>query len=484
MDDDDEDLGFKIRAAGGTKKKKKKNQGDKGASAQLYAVGFGGCFLISWGITASFLLLNLGFMYNFITIPQTRAHYCVSGAAQWAKSTAADDLLQAVNVWHILNSSVAGLIWRSPQDFTNLGNVLSPAFETMPLLHSVELGFSDRSDTTVVTRRKGALSRGSWSFVKSNSPECYLMGTDGCFGKTGIGTYAAPPWYTFAATLRETPNGGVFYWWQKPEVVVETQDDGPDLLSPAIRLSFKATFPTYRKAGPRWQMVSNRLVDNWQPTQVLGRISLKLAALSGNRLVDKQMGDGKDGSIYLCDSTGAVLASKTPNDVMTVQNGIVRFKYLWEVEKQAARGSLREAFTGSSVKETEEDEDSFVAIEPLDAPLARFAIVVVARSWPAFQSTPLIALAGIAAGVAPTPYVILTVMAVAFVCGQCISTMVKNDGNVGGDGLKGRVSIAATMARTSVSHMPVGEEEEKTTKRKFSVSGGFRKVMSFTPKLF
>lgn len=75
-------------------------------------------------------------------------------------------------------------------------------------------------------------------------------------------------------------------------------------------------------------------------------------------------------------------------------------------------------------------------------------------------------------------------MAVAFVCGQCISTMVKNDGNVGGDGLKGRVSIAATMARTSVSHMPVGEEEEKPTKRKFSVSGGFRKVMSFTPKLF
>jgi len=494
MDDDDDEV-WKTRVAPSTvKKKKKRGQGEKSQNPQLFAASVSGCFLLAWGVTTSFLLLRLGFMYTFDTIPETRALYCVGGAATWAKNVASNDVMQAITVWNMINTSVAGLIWRSPEDYTNLGNVLSPAFETMPLLHSVELGFSDRTGMTKVTRRKDASIRGSWAFVQSSSPECYLMGTDGCVAKAAVqgglrseAMVDLPLWYKHAAALRLTPNGGVFYWWSKPSLVVEeATDNGPAFVSPAIQLSFKVAFPM-RTNGEFMQFPHNPgqfqahnyrwiVPGSSQSTQIMGRITLKLAALGGDRLVDKRLGD--DGSIYLCDATGAIIAARNPGDVLTVEDGVVRFKYIWEVEKKAAEGSVREAFTGSSIKTTEVDEDgTFIAVEVLDPPLARFAIVVVSRTMSSFQSTALIGTAAAAAIVSPTPYLIIIGMAVIFICGQCISTMVKNDGNVGGDASKGRVSIAATMARTTVRHKPKADEDAPR-KSKFGF-GSLKKGMTF-----
>lgn len=436
-------------------------------------------------------------MYTFDTIRDTRAFYCVEGAASWAKNAASGDVMQAITVWNMINASVAGLIWRSPFDYTDLGNVLSPAFETMPLLHSVELGFTDRTAITSVTRRKGASVRGSWSSVQSSSPDCYLMGIDGCAGQgdTSEGSRgiekieeiarktrdknvfiyhgAEGSWKRFASKLRLTPQGGVFYWWTKPAIVVEEAPDngGPSFLSPAIQLAFKAAFPAHERSECFDIIVAQKTVQRCLPlkTEIMGRITLKLAALGGGRLTDKRLGD--DGNIYLCDATGSILAAKEPKDVLTVTDGVVRFKYIWEVEKKAAKGSLREAFTGSSIKTTEVDEDgTFIAVEGLDPPLARFAIVVVSRNWASFQSNALIGTAAAAAIVSPTPYLIIIGMAVIFVCGQCVSTMIKNDGNVGQDSSKGRVSIAATMARTTVRHTPVADEEEKAPKNKLFAS--------------
>lgn len=427
---------------------------------------FGACFLISWGAAVTFLLLTLGFMYTFDTISLTREDYCVNGAAAWAQEKATQQLMQGMEVFNLINSSVAGLVFRGPSDYTNLGNVLAPAFETMPLLHKVEFAFSDRPEMLSITRRIGeAPTRGSVSFMQSTSSDCFLMGMEGCYvsPKSYIFGYEdRVAWYVTGIKLAPTPHGGAFFWADKPDMLVEVAPDGADILNTVAQLIFQVTFPTYRSAST----VDGKVVYGAN-TVVVGRLSLKLGALGGAALVDEQLGD--QGSVYLVDATGIVLASRRSQDMLTIDNGIVRARYLWEVSSADAdlnNPTLRAVFKGTSVVKLVQDDDVFISVQPLEPPLSRFAVVIVAPEWAPFQNKPLIGTSAIASVVAPAPYAIVGALAVIFTLTQCIKTAVTNDGSQGMDmgasENKGRVSVSATLSRHTMSHLPMGMEAEKT----------------------
>jgi hypothetical protein len=406
--------------------------------ARQYTMCAGSCFLISWGLAVTILLLRLGLMYTFDTIRWTREQYGVLGAAEWARTRASRDVYQAVEVWNIINGSIAGLIYMSPQDYSNLIAVLSPAFDLMPSLHSVELAYSDRTSEVVITRSKaegGIVARESSNYMQSDSADCFLMGVNGCINQPEPGQEdTRPEWYNYGSILKTDPYGGAFAWAQEMDVVVEPLPDGGDLLYPAMHLIFQATFPADSPGAG---------------IMAVGRITVKAGALSGNRLVDERL--GKDGSVYVADATGAMVASKEPEDVLTVQDGIVRYKTLWELEGKWT-SSVKSAFKKDhrghvSIEAMHADEDSLVVVEPLEEPCDRFAVVVVARSFTAFEQLAMMGTAAFASIVAPAPYVLVGTLAFFFFWIQCFKTMVKNDGKVGLEGGKNRrISITATMA--------------------------------------
>merc|ERR1719146_616016 len=85
----------------------------------------------------------------------------------------------------------------------------------------------------------------------------------------------------------------MIYWWHIPDLGIEQGEDGVDLLYPAVRLLFKARFPTYTD-GPTsvWATRTN--------TEVIGRVTLKLSGLGGSRLSAKRLGTG--GDLFLVDA--------------------------------------------------------------------------------------------------------------------------------------------------------------------------------------
>jgi len=437
-------------------------RGQKALDARQYTMCIGSIFIVGWGIAVTFLLLNLGLMYKGDTISLTRENYGVKGALALAQTVASKDIVHAIDVWNVVNASIQGLVYTSPTDYTTLDYVISPAFDTMPSFHSLDLAFSDRQAEVTITRRKeGASFGGSRSFIRSTSDDCFLMGDVGCFGRVesipGV-PHIRPDWYTFGQTLKPSPDGGVFYWAQVPELVLEAAADGGDLLSPSIRLVFQVAFPQHPAgSGPR--------------TIVIGRITLKVDALSGNSLVDKRL--GPEGKIYLCDASGAMLASKDTGDILAVENGRVRYKYFWEVGPDWA-SSVRGAFTGSSVRKiVQETDETLVIVEPLETPLSRFAIIVVVPSAGPFETESLILISTIASIVAPAPYSLVGAMAFVFFWAQCAASLNPKT-NSGGDPsqsfqAKRRVSISATINRASrgslgsQSQLPYAEQEEFTT---------------------
>jgi len=238
--------------------------------------------------------------------------------------------------------------------------------------------------------------------------------------------------------LMMTAYGGVFYWAQKPDLVVESSPDGNgDILSPAVRLIFKTVFPEH-------------FTPDGKNTEVIGRITLKVATLSGDRLVDDAI--GKKGAIYLVDATGAMLAARESGDLLMVDDGIIRYKNFWEVGPDWGN-RIKSAFTGSSVKEIISDSGGTLAVvEPCDYPLGRFAVIAVTKEWGPFQNAPLIGTSALASIVAPAPYVITGTLAFFFFWIQCFHTMRTSDGKVGADfAPQKRLSVSATMNRISMS---------------------------------
>jgi hypothetical protein len=451
------------------KSKRHGNARRRGLDARQYTMFFGACFLVSWGLVATVLLLRLGIMYTFDTIVITRQEYGVKGSAALAKAKASQDIAQAMDVWNLINASVVGLVYREPQDYANLVDVLSSAFESVPTLHSVDLAFSDRKSEVTVTRKNVEI--GSSSHMQSNADDCYLIGIDGCSGTNSENT-RQPDWYFFGSGLQPTAYGGAYGWAPVPEIVVESNEDGTDLLSPSIRLIFQATFPSYFSSpGVR--------------AKVIGRITLKVVGLGGDLLADDRLGD--ESTVYLCDATGVMLASQKWGDLLSVAAGQVRYRYFWEVSEEWGP-RVRDAFTGSVVRKKVSDESgTLVVVEPLEEPLNRFGVIVVSPTFVPFRNAALIGTSAVASIVAPAPYVIVVSAAFVMFCAQCFSSMRANDGKVGVESLENRkrVSITATMRRVTVSDNPgEGKDWLPPPKRSstMALKQNFRKVATFMRK--
>lgn len=440
-EEDDDEVRWKTRQSGNLKKSKKGRLGlKKKLDARQYAIFGGIVFLTSWGLAVTFLLLNLGIMYNFSTVPTTREDYSVKGAAEWAKKQAAEDLMQGIEVWNVINGSIMGWVYRTPTDYTNLGNVLRPVFDTMPALYSIELAFNDRASQVTLTRRKGGTDMvmvGPSSLMQASSADCFLMGVEGCASQPltmPLEQVPRPLWYKFGLGIPSTAYGGAISWWMDPEIVVQTAADGGDLLTPAVRLMFNLAFPKYYDKNGAYAVV-------------VGRITLSLSALGGSRLKDERLGD--EGKILLVDAGARVLASQEVMDVLGVEYGRVRFRSLYEAGRSWGASSVMNAFRVDVIKEMKTQSDkTFIAVEPLPSPLGRFGIVVVAPSREPFQNVALVGTSAIASIVAPAPYVLAGGFAVLFIIGQCFATMRKNDGKVGFEAMSkgGRKSISDTIS--------------------------------------
>lgn len=482
---EDEDDGDQIRrrmSSGFHKSKSKAFGKRRRLDAKQYTMCIGSCFLILWGLSVTVLLLQMGIMYTFDTIIMTRKEYAVNGAAEWAKAKASRDVHQAVDVWNIINASVNGLVYKSPQDYSNLAAVLSPAFDVMPSLHSVEFAYSDRTAQVVVTRSKkenGAEVNyfhgwESSSHMQSNSADCFLMGVTGCVGTDSESIInplklpekmKRPPWYETALGLKTVGLfGDAFAWQPEQDLVVESTPQDGDLISPSIRLLFRVTFPMHQIDG--------------KSTVATGRITVKVAALGGDRLVDNRLGD--DGAIYVCDTNGVLLSSRDRLDVLRVEDGIVQSTKIWDDGRSWSSG-IREAFKGNSIEAMQTDGGTLVVVEPLESPLDRFAVVVVAPSLIPFGHVVLIGTSALASIVAPAPYAITATIATIFFCFQCFRTMVKNDGKVGYNSTSkrnARVSISATMAKHGSPGFP-GFGKDKRSPSEIMREGKLQRLMSF-----
>jgi hypothetical protein len=162
-----------------------------------------GCFAIAWAISATVVLLQLTIQYAFGTVVKNRMDYSAQGAAEWARAVAEKDVGQAYEAWHLLNTSIIGLVYREPEDYTNLANVLAPAFDTLPALHSIQLAFSDRPSEVYVSRQRVSLRQSS-VLMKSTSSECFLLGPDACVEQLAEDVHGGsrPQWYLDAQALR------------------------------------------------------------------------------------------------------------------------------------------------------------------------------------------------------------------------------------------------------------------------------------------
>lgn len=144
-----------------------------------------------------------------------------------------------------------------------------------------------------------------------------------------------------------------------------------------------------------------------------GRVTLSLGSLSGPALRDTRLGE--DGSVYLCDGAGQILASQSPEElvVVDVQTGSLRFRNIWELPTTEAFTGLREAFLGDTAKgatfrgKGEEYTSWLAVVVPLPEPHGRFATVVVSRSVQGFGDDTMRSLSFVAVVAAALPYFVL-----------------------------------------------------------------------------
>lgn len=370
--------------------------------ARQYMFACLGCFAVSWAISATVLLLRLTIMYAFDVVVQTRLDYSAEGAAEWARVVAEKDVGQAYEVWHLLNTSMLGLVYREPEDYTNLANVLAPAFDILPALHSVQLAFSDRPSELYVSRRKVALSSESSVLMQSTSTECFLLGPDGCVEQMEMAApgQSRPQWYLDAEAM-SPPRIATFQWASNPQIVVETNADSVDSFTLCIRLLFRAAFPRY-------------------PATVIGQVLMKTAALSGDRLVDSRLGE--EGKIMLVDASGILLASRDPMDLLQVSNGIVHMNTIGTVDPKCGT-VFQSASSSDSIASTQDDSNELIIVEPLRHSMQRFAIVVKAPSVTPFTNSNLLTTAILSAFVGPAPYVLALAVTVVIFGSQCVYSL-------------------------------------------------------------
>jgi hypothetical protein len=390
------------------REREKMGSKSKKTDARQCATVFITVFFVGWSITVTVLLMRMAIMYTFDIVAQTRKDYSMKGAAKWAKREAEKDLEQAVEVWQVINASILGLVYREPEDYTNLAKVLAPAFDTLPQLYALQFAFSDRLSEVYVSKPKNALTNVSSVLMQSTAQECFLLGPSGCVEPLdpNLPGLSRPQWYQDAMT---TVPLGAYLWADDPRIVVDISADGTRYFSPCVDLLFRITFPSYPSSGTGTK------------TQAVGRITLKLSALGGGRLVDQRL--GKEGKIILVDGSGVVLASENPFDLLVATDSAVRFKKYMEVNSGIA-SKVQSALTQTSIAQMQDDSaKELIVVEPLVAPMQRFAVVVVAPSLSPFTDSALFVSSIVAVFMAPAPYVMALAAAFALFLLQCISSL-------------------------------------------------------------
>jgi len=241
-----------------------------------------------------------------------------------------------------------------------------------PLVRGVELNFQDGPAVVSVQRGQGTDGLLEVQLQSNNIADCFLLGMDGCID-VGVDFGRRPEWYWNGLGINKTSAGDAVAWDPMPELV--NRDMGN------ITTVINVFFPSYRLAF--------RSVSSDTGNFAVGRVTLEIGDLSGQRLQDKRL--GPSGKVYLVDRQGVIIASEASADLLVVEkpSGLVRFRRIWELPAGWA-SSLRGKFghgTGNAKVTT--DSGMFVALSWLPEPLGHFAIVVAVDGSDTFAVAPL-----------------------------------------------------------------------------------------------
>lgn len=374
-----------------------------------YAMAGAGCAVLMWLVLLPLLLLLITYRYTFIVIDDTREWYGVNGCAEWAKAVVAYEFNSALAAHATVHRSARMGIYRTAEDLDTVEHMLAPIFQGTAMLQSVDLAFANANFTLRATWDGDV---GGRLLLQSSADDCASLGPDACFDDTGYRT-----WYTFGEALPLTTseeaaqgNGtgdGAFGWPGTPELLTENStdgmkapesEDGEPVALPALRLVFRSSFLPAGEASPLF----------------MGRVTFELGRLSGGRLKDDRLGD--DGRVYVCDSSGTLLAARDPKSLVftDISSGAMRLKHIWElgdsgeapVPSSVLRQMVQKAFSNGYAADpvTSFTDGTLVVVSLLSPPLENFAVVVVVPSWEPFANTTILWLSLVSAFIAPLPY--------------------------------------------------------------------------------
>lgn len=377
-------------------------------------------FLGLWVVSITIILMLVAVRYLGTTVQNDREWYLLHGCTSWAQAEVERLLYAALSVQQAVRAATCTGYAVAPHDYGALERALAPIVLAERAVSSVELAFAGTSDRIFLRRRVSG--GGAWvPFMQSNSNVCYLLGADGCVESHDL--LSSGVWVDTALNLEESNDSvcGAFDWATEPELLlleVEPDDPVANMANPAV-----AWFPSYHL---HFRSKFHRL-----GLPVAGRVTLSLGSLSGSALRDTRLGE--DGSVYLCDGTGRILASQNPDDLLVVdaQTGALYFRSIWDLPSTEAFPGLREAFLGDAAKravlqgESEERTSWLAVVVPLPEPHGRFATVVVSRSLQGFGDDTQRSLSFVAVVAAALPYFALVSVTIGTMIYQW-STLVKN----------------------------------------------------------
>lgn len=325
----------------------------------------------TWMLIVSVLFVLLATFYRGPVVDAARARYAASTAAR-VGSEAAGVLSSALSVRDAVNYAVMRKLWYDPMDYAAVRQALEPVFAAAPALRSVDLAFTDRTESITMRRRWGHLTEDltesdGTMIMQSDANDCLTLGPLGCF----LAARARDqPWYHVGFGIGgSSPED--FQWVDGPLLIEEHGRAAAAANSrygygvsvawaPAYSLVFRTVFPG----------TSGRL-------SVIGRVTLEIGSLrDGRRLFDASL--GSESAIYVCDRLGILVATVAPGMQAKVSrpSGQLTFRHIRETG-DAWVGDLQvEDFAGRAVRRFDAG-DFHVVVAPVPGRgLSHFSVVL------------------------------------------------------------------------------------------------------------
>jgi len=385
-------------------------------SAPQIAAGVFGVGLFGWGITVAVIIFICAFHYVFVTVADTREWYVVNGAATWAQAEIERTLSSAIAARQAARGAFCRDLIQMPSDTAGFERAMMPhLLNKQSALREVSFTFSDRLSVLSVSRSRA--NDGRWeSVLQSNAQDCYLLGLTGCadIPRVRIGWYLegagmqgdSLTWANDTDTPCSSPYNSsaieAMQWEDEPALMERALDD--DGYVDKAAEGIMAWFPSHSLLF-RTGFYFNQDDPGAYKIDVVGRATVELGELSGDRLKDIALGEG--GRIFLCSSSGAVLSSQKPQDIIKIQPpvGILSLKKAWELKYPFA-SQLQQAFPGAGKPPTElRLPDAMAAVIPLRVPFDHFAVLVIAPEQGAFRNDLLFVISIIGFIISTTPFI-------------------------------------------------------------------------------